>query len=256
MRLRIVSDLHFEFHADGGAALAAEIASGPPFDVLVVAGDLATLHGLSAALDRLGHVAPSVVYVSGNHEAYGASLAALAAARRGDWAQLRWLECSSIEVGGCRRRPRQPWTPTPTSATARRILGAALWFPRAPRVHKDGMMDFRVIRDAEPAIYEANARAVEFLRQELREGDVVVTHHLPSFRSVAPRWRGSPLNAFFVCDLEHLIEERQPALWVHGHTHDSCDYTIGKTRVVCNPFGYVGVELNQRFDPHFTVEVT
>lgn len=241
MKLRIVSDLHFEFHADGGAALAAAIAGGPPFDVLVVAGDLATLHGLDAALERLRQLAPSVVYVSGNHEAYGASLAALAAASRADRAPLHWLECSSMAVG--------------LAGAEQRILGTALWFPKAPRVHKDGMMDFRVIRDAEPAIYEANARAVEFLREELREGDVVVTHHLPSFQSVAPRWKGSPLNAFFVCDMERLIRERQPALWVHGHTHDSRDYTIGKTRIVCNPFGYVGVELNQRFDPHFTVEV-
>lgn len=237
MRLRIVSDLHFEFHRDGGVALAAEIAAGPPFDVLVVAGDLATLHGLDAALGQLRQVAPNVVYVSGNHEAYGASLAALAATQRHDLTPLHWLECETLAVA------------------ERRILGSALWFPPAPRVHKDGMTDFRVIRDAEPAIYEANARAVEFFRRELREGDVVVTHHLPSFRSVAPRWRGSPLNAFFVCDMERLIEERQPALWVHGHTHESCDYTIGKTRVVCNPFGYVGVELNPQFNPHFTVEV-
>ena len=44
-------------------------------------------------------------------------------------------------------------------------------------------------------------------------------------------------------------------LWVHGHTHDSADYTIGATRVLCNPRGYSGVELNPRFDPNLLVEV-
>ena len=43
------------------------------------------------------------------------------------------------------------------------------------------MSDFSVIRDFQSWVYEENARAVTFFRRELREGDVVVTHHLPSF---------------------------------------------------------------------------
>ena len=31
---------------------------------------------------------------------------------------------------------------------------------------------------------------------------------------------------------------RQPKLWIHGHSHDRCDYSLGKTRVVANPMGY------------------
>jgi hypothetical protein len=26
--------------------------------------------------------------------------------------------------------------------------------------------------------------------------------------------------------------------WIHGHTHDEFDYTIGITKVLCNPRGY------------------
>ena len=46
-------------------------------------------------------------------------------------------------------------------------------------------------------------------------------------------------------------------LWVHGHTHDSFDYTVDGTRVVCNPRGYAkaGVDENPRFDPDFIVEI-
>ena len=29
-----------------------------------------------------------------------------------------------------------------------------------------------------------------------------------------------------------------PALWVHGHTHTSHDYRVGRCRIVCNPRGY------------------
>jgi hypothetical protein len=47
-------------------------------------------------------------------------------------------------------------------------------------------------------------------------------------------------------------------LWVHGHTHDSFDYTIKGTRVVCNPRGYArdGVNENPHFEPGFTVQVS
>ena len=55
--------------------------------------------------------------------------------------------------------------------------------------------------------------------------------------------------------MHHLIEERKPALWVHGHTHTSFNYTIGPTRVVCNPLGYqTAGELNVNFDENLTVE--
>jgi predicted phosphodiesterase len=47
------------------------------------------------------------------------------------------------------------------------------------------------------------------------------------------------------------------ALWVHGHTHNSCDYHIKRTRVLANPRGYVkdGKAENSEFDPGLTVEV-
>lgn len=85
---------------------------------------------------------------------------------------------------------------------------------------------------------------------------MVLTHYLPSRHSIAPRWRSSPLNAFFLCDLTSLIAEKQPALWVHGHTHDSIDYRIGDTRVLCNPFGYAHHEENPAFDHSLRVQQT
>jgi hypothetical protein len=64
---------------------------------------------------------------------------------------------------------------------------------------------------------------------------------------------GNPLNPFFVCDLERLIRERRPKLWIHGHTPSSLNYRIGATNVVCNPFGYAGMEQNSAFDDKLVV---
>jgi Icc-related predicted phosphoesterase len=67
---------------------------------------------------------------------------------------------------------------------------------------------------------------------------VVVTHHAPSFRSISPEFAKSPLNPGFASDLEKFILKHSPEIWIHGHIHESADYQIGKTRVVCNPLGY------------------
>ncbi|WP_325677554.1 metallophosphoesterase [Rhodopila sp.] len=97
-----------------------------------------------------------------------------------------------------------------------------------------------------------------FLRKELsRKFDgttIVVTHHAPSPRSIAPRFQNDPLNPTFVTDLERFIQRYEPSLWVHGHVHDSFDYRVGRTRVICNPRGYFPDQLNPAFNPLLTVE--
>jgi Icc-related predicted phosphoesterase len=103
-------------------------------------------------------------------------------------------------------------------------------------------------------VYDENERAIRFLDENLREGDVVVSHYLPSRQSVPVRFERSLSNDWFVCNVEAFILERKPALWIHGHTHDSVDYRIGSTRVVCNPLGYAGKE-NDAFDDTLLVEV-
>ena len=73
---------------------------------------------------------------------------------------------------------------------------------------------------------------------------VVVGHHTPSTFSIHPKYRGHTLmNGAYSSDLSELMLDRPCIkLWVHGHTHDPFDYTIGETRVVCNPRGYIGHE--------------
>ena len=73
---------------------------------------------------------------------------------------------------------------------------------------------------------------------------VVVGHHGVSMRSCAPRFHGDRImNGGFYTELDDFMAYRpQIKLWIHGHTHDSFDYVIGETRVVCNPRGYIGYE--------------
>ena len=45
------------------------------------------------------------------------------------------------------------------------------------------------------------------------------------------------LNTLYASDMEYLMTNNVK-LWIHGHTHNGFDYTVGNTRVVCNPVGY------------------
>jgi hypothetical protein len=86
---------------------------------------------------------------------------------------------------------------------------------------------------------------------------VVITHHAPSPKSIHPRFAGSAINACFVSDVESLMGAQRAALWIHGHTHDSFDYTVSGTRVVCNPRGYSKNNVNENplFDPNLVVTI-
>lgn len=68
---------------------------------------------------------------------------------------------------------------------------------------------------------------------------IVVTHHAPSPYSIAPQYSGSMLNPAFVSNLNDFITQHpQIRLWCHGHVHNTFDYILGETRIVCYPFGY------------------
>ena len=246
MIIRIVSDLHFEFHEDRGRTLAGELAVGR-FDVLVVAGDLSSYPGLGAALQTLCEaVAPRpVVYVLGNHEGYG-----------GTWELVQ----ERVRRAAKNAKNLVPLERSVAELHGQRFVGCTLWFPysgkHAPM--DEYLADFSEIRGIREWLPATAAASSRFLAETVQPGDVVVTHHLPHPRSIAARFVGSPTNAYFLHDVSQTVENGHAALWIHGHTHVSCDYMAGATRVVCNPLGYArGApgEPNQKFLANFDVSV-
>ena len=242
MKVQLFSDVHFEFHADRGRAFV-DALDPTDVDVLVVAGDLASSECLVRGLDLLCKRYPQVVFVTGNHSFYGSSPSAvrqlwLDAGRKHK--NLHWLDDDAVTIDGVR------------------FVGGTLWFAESEdskRLQRH-MNDFRAIGGGfDRWVYRKNLETRKYFADSLREGDVLVCHHLPSFKSVAPQYVGDPLNVFFVCDIEPLIAERKPQLVLHGHTHGSCDYKIGETRVVCNPYGYQGYEINKSFVEKLVIDV-
>jgi hypothetical protein len=257
MKLWIWSDTHFE----SGNSLFPGPA--PDHDVCIVPGDLNYLPWAIESLKSGEFGNGTTIYVPGNHEPYRQE--SMEGAER---LAEQNVKNSNVFLAN----------PAEYVFDKTRFLGCTLWTDyelfgnasKAMRAADTGMTDHRLIRTeagARPGdtvpfrvtlALQRHRRELKWLEGKLAEPfdgpTVVISHHLPSIRSVPERFDEDPLTPAFASNLEWLIEKYQPDLWIHGHTHDSCDYAIGKTRIICNPMGYHN-ELNPEFKWDLVVEI-
>lgn len=242
-RFLIWSDIHEEFED-------LSLPEGGPGDVdaILVAGDIWTKGRAVRKLERIAQWAGvPVIATAGNHDYYGTSMlkadeyfARDAAASPHD---IRFLNPGVTEVAGCR------------------IIGATLWTdyrlrcPSGPnwaertaceQVMNDhkrirwGYGSFRPVTPDDLASVHLKHKAyiAEELSRPHHGPTLVMTHHAPSEMSV--KFNGKPdlIDHAYASNLEEMILDLAPDVWLHGHTHNSEHYEIGKTRVLANPKGY------------------
>lgn len=239
-KLQILSDIHTESWKDA----AASFMRGLPVeaDTLIVAGDLGIHLTLPFAIDLLCERWETVIYVTGNHEYKKVGREPihnlLEKAQDKHAGRFHWLNNEAREIGGIK------------------FYGGAMWYPyvQGNEVFEPMMWEFVNVPGIREWVYKENRAFIEGAIEHVNEDVVAISHHLPCMRSVLPRYRGQPLNRFFVCPLGEFIEVRQPIAWIHGHTHGNLDYYHGKTMVLCNPVGY-GFRRNRDFNPSLCLEV-
>ncbi len=250
MKLNVLSDLHL---SRGPLAIPENQA-----DVVVLAGDIARPQEAVSWASAFGK---PVLYVPGNHEFYGGSIAGTVEElkRLSAGTRIRVLDNETVTLEGVRFLGSTLWTDFMLFGNG---PGRAAAMQEAQRF----MRDFSRIRLGE-GLFTPAASAARFtqhaawLERRLAERHagptVVITHHAPSRRSIHPRFADSLLNACFVSDAERLIDGSRARLWIHGHTHDSFDYFVNGARVLCNPRGYAkdGANENPSFDANLLVEV-
>ena len=263
MRIQLASDLHLEF-LESRCPSARLVEPAPGADLLVLAGDI---HNGVKGIEAFANWPVPVVYLAGNHEFYDHDWESTRHDLRAACAGTRvtFLDNDAVEFDGVR------------------ILGCTLWTDfslrgttqaQAMGEVERGLMDYHVIRTASSLLRPQQTLADHKQSRAWLEGElakpfdgrtVVATHHGPHPLSIHPRFVGNPLNPGFISDLTPLL--RDADLWLHGHTHDSFDYRIGRCRVVANPAGYIlnraaatadlnFVFENSKFDPGLLVEVS
>ena len=249
MKIRVLSDLHLEF-ADWRPPSGCE-------DIVVLAGDIAEgVLGIQWARECFTRI--PIIYVPGNHEYYGFDLDEMRERIReaGRAEGVHVLDGDELDISGVRFVGTTLWTDFELSGSRPARIEYVM------RKCQDSITDFQLIRrwggSFTPAdAYQIHRESCAWLKRMINElaagPTVVVTHHAPSIRSIAPKFEGDTLNAAFASDLTELMSP-QIALWIHGHMHNSSDYVERDTRVVCNPRGYLPFEPNPEFDPTLIVE--
>ena len=246
MQIHLMSDLHLEFggkvHLTGG-------------DVLILAGDIfiashfkkseaSPYHAIAITYDDFMNEAfklySVIIMVMGNHEHYSGEFTESAKLIRARYPGLILLDNEFVELEG------------------QRFFGGTMWTdmnahnPLVMMRARDSMNDFKVIKNRHIKFLprdsiESHRSFMYALNESYTPGMVVISHHAPSWQSLDPRYAGDALNSCYATDLNHWILDKDIKAWCHGHLHNSSDYMIGETRVLCNPRGYHGFELNRGF---------
>ncbi len=266
--LQVVSDIHSEWFDQASFVRSADFETAA--DLTLVAGDTAHYRNTIDTVASLFPHADQVCIISGNHEHYDNSSAyrladgidfmrqrAREATAKGN--PIHFLENDVVHLQG--------------GGVPIRVIGATLWTDcrlggrrrrPASQAAKHLIADYGVSALSEESTTAAHALSREFIRDTLAtpfDGpSIVMTHHLPSARSISPAFQGQSSNAFFASELDDLIA-MGATMWVHGHTHDSMRYRdAGGTLVLCNPMGrphkhVTGVFENRNFNPRLTVSI-
>lgn len=282
MKISVISDLHLEF-AD------LELPGG---EVLILSGDVCEAKHVKAEYDVnniLNEGGPStgnfkrsdrytrffheecskydkVFYVVGNHEHYGYTFHKTVPHLKDVLpANVTVLEKEAVEYNGVL------------------FLGGTLWtdmnnHDQLTLYHMKSMMnDYRqitMLNEAKSVYHRLQPEYTvtqhiktkelfKFYLEENRRREtplpvVVCTHHSPSKKSTHPRYtHDTIMNGAYSSDIsEFILDNPEIRAWTHGHTHDTFDYMIGDTRIICNPRGYAGYESRaQEFDPAFGFEI-
>lgn len=243
MKIGLMSDLHLEF------ALLEDSILQWRGDVLIIAGDLLEVSGISKFKDHLIRIfamAPKVFVVFGNHEYYGGDLTTARSEfdkflDENQLSHVRALENESVNLGP------ELW-----------LFGSTMWTryhnnPVFAQQCMQRMNDFRCIENSGKPV---SPETFEFLHdkfcQQLRvflhhmpktARVIVATHHAPSQLSSNPKYRFEmALNSAYYEEMSEFLTNPKVKFWLHGHIHESQDYTIDGCRVLANPRGYIGYE--------------
>ena len=252
MKLQVFSDLHAD------VSPPKLITLGDDIDAVMIAGDVC--EGAENGFAWLRQIVPMqtpVIMALGNHEFYRRCWSEeLAQARNvAPLYGIHLLENDTVVLGNVRFIGATMWTDYGLFGDTSRSMQAAAHGLNDHRRIKWRHDPWQRFRPQEALLLHRRSRA--FIETALAApfdgATVVVTHHAPHPRSKHSRFGSDLLSAAFVSDLTAVVEAGRPALWIHGHVHESFDYRVGNTRILCNPNGY-GTE-NPRFDPALVVEV-
>lgn len=258
MKFLLWSDIHEEFEQ---LTLPED---KPDVDAILVAGDIWTKGRAVTRLERIAEWAGvPIIATAGNHDYYGDSIyksdERMQRAADQSGYDIRFLNPGVTVIGNCRIVGATLWTDYALRNTGGSSFPAKYACQNAMNDHvkiRWGQGDFRKVSpgDLERLHHQHKSFIEETLNLHHDGPTLVMTHHAPSEMSVKFREKEEMIDHAYASNLENLILDCEPQVWVHGHTHNPEDYEIGTTRVLSNPKGYPGQDIAFDMMKVFTCE--
>ena len=248
MKLQIMSDIHSD-QRDDSPSFSKDV------DALVIAGDL-TNNGkhLDHIFNRISSTTTvPVIVVLGNHDYYSYRYNSFRKAVEdykrvaSKYSNIHILARETLELDGVNFIGATLWT---DYDKGRGICAAIAAMP----CFKYLEVDDRLVNYQD--ILDEYKRDVAFIGDNMSDSlkNVVITHHVPTFNFMPPKYRRSHVNGAFCTNLNDFILDNQPDVWVCGHTHTHFTGSIGDCTLYCNPWGY-DFEGETGYMENFIIEV-
>lgn len=257
--IQLISDIHLEMYNHGAPQFIQFVKKVPQADYLALLGDIGTPEDplLGEFLQWCSQQWKFVFWIPGNHEYYNYSRGPFKD-KKEKLLDLRAVVAPYPNVLLLHRN-------TYTIGNVR-ILGCTLWSHIPPQDERTALLymaDFRRIyvrgRNARPADFNHwHEKDMLWLTKQLeiahneKKMVLVLTHHIPSFQLIHPKYREYPINSCFATNLEHLFHSPLHG-WFCGHTHTSQDQVIDGVHCCLNPYGYPTEHTGKRITKYYRI---
>ena len=235
-RIQYASDLHLELY---DTLPMFETFLKPCAPYLALAGDIGHPNHVGSLLEWVAPQWKHIFYTPGNHEYYGGVLQ-----ERED--ALRQLTAAHENVHFL--HPADAFLLEEENVV---VLGGTLWsdVPRVSGWRKCN--DYKRIQcgnDRNPYRVFEHLNNLHKEHRQLLDNQIdvwadrgaeicVITHHLPSFQLIHPRFWESEVNPCFASTVDALL--RPPVrIWIYGHSHACSHHVINGVLCVSNARGY------------------
>jgi predicted phosphodiesterase len=205
-------------------------------DGLVLAGDILPLyrtHEWISLLELISNYTKRVFYCPGNHCFYGNNL-------ESNREILAYLDKSfnSLRVLESHKR---------FHLKGYKVIGATGWYVED---YQGKSKDFTYIPDSSNWIFQEGEKDANFLSS--MEADLVITHHMPSYKCVNAKYKNNPTNVFYVNPWFEKLTYKPKAI-IFGHTHSKFYGYQDGTLLINNPLGYPWE--SNLFDPKCYIKI-
>lgn len=259
MKIKVFSDIHLDHRF---SAVDNSFYPGKG-DILILAGDILAVRyfktngDMNAYYKEFLQVCSNnfehVLYVIGNHEAYGYNYeGAFNTLKKNVPSNFHILENETLKIGDWNFIGSTFWTNFRNENPIEMMEAECMM--NDYKLIRIGS-NYRKLRATDVVKFYNNSRDYLLSQLEtLKDNVFVITHHAPSYRSIHERFKSSACNSAYCNNLDGMIENHpQIKYWVHGHVHSPFNYMIEQCNVICNPVGYPREDVV--YDPNLYIKL-